>query len=237
MKRLLLVSSSRTHGTDFLEHCATAITERLEGVREVLFVPYALHDHIAYAELAAQRFEALDYKLHSIHTDNAPLAAIAEAEAVFVGGGNSFRLLKKLYELELIPAIQERVLHGMPYLGSSAGTNMACPTMRTSNDMPIVEPESLDALNLIPFQINPHYIDADPHSVHQGETREQRLCEYLEENETPVLGMREGSWLVVDGSECWLRGANGAVLFRREAEPQEIAPDSQLKLTGRVELA
>lgn len=237
MKRLLLISSSRTHGTDFLAHCAEAITQRLEGVREVLFIPYALHDHAGYAEIAARRFEDLGFKLHSIHTDNVPLAAVAEAEAVFVGGGNSFRLLKKLYELELIPAIQERVLHGMPYLGSSAGTNMACPTMRTSNDMPIVEPESLNALNLIPFQINPHYVNADPNSTHQGETREQRLSEYLEENETPVLGIREGSWLVVDGNECWLRGPGGAVLFRRDETPQEIAPDSQFKLAARLELA
>lgn len=237
MKRLLLISSSRTHGAGFLDHCAAAIQHRLEGVKEVLFLPYALDDHVAYADLVSERFHELGFKLHSIHTDKVPLAAVTEAEAVFVGGGNSFRLLKQLYELELIPAIQERVLHGMPYLGSSAGTNMACPTMRTSNDMPIVEPESLDTLNLIPFQINPHYIDADPNSTHQGETREQRLREYLEDNETPVLGIREGSWLVIDGNECWLRGPAGGVLFRRDEEPQEVAPDSQLKLAGRLELA
>ncbi len=235
MKRLLLISSSRTHGSGFLEHCGAAIQDRLQGVEEVLFIPYALHDLESYAQTAQSRFDELGFKLHSIHTDSAPLAAIMEAQAIFIGGGNTFRLLRALYEHSLIPAIQERVLSGLPYLGSSAGTNMACPTIRTSNDMPIVEPPSLEALNLINFQINPHYLDADPTSEHQGETREQRLEEYLEENDTPVLGLREGSWLMIDDDICKLQGTKSARLFARDSEPLEIEPNSLLKSNGRLE--
>ncbi len=234
MKRLLLISSSRTHGTGFLEHCGTAIQSRLADIQEVLFVPYALQDHDAYAETARAQFEQLGFEMRSLHADATPLAAVAEAQAIFIGGGNSFRLLKRLQDDGLIPAIQERVLHGMPYMGASAGSNMACPTIRTSNDMPIVEPASFDALNFIPFQINPHFIDADPASTHQGETREQRLQEYLEENDTPVLGLREGSWLVVDGEDGLLDGPRGAILFRRGEEPVELTAGAQLKLNGRL---
>ena len=161
--------------------------------------------------------------IRSIHHAADPVAAIAEADGVFVGGGNSFRLLKTLYELQLMPAIRQAVQGGsLAYMGSSAGTNMACPTIRTTNDMPIVQPPSLDSLGLIPFQINPHYLDADPNSTHKGETREQRLAEFHEENSLPVAGLREGSWLNISGDSCRLCGDTGMKLFRCGEAAEEI---------------
>lgn len=228
MRRLLLISSSRTHGTGFLEHCGEAIGQRLSSASRVLFVPYALADRDAYASVAAEAFEKFGVAMDPIHHAQDPVAAVHQAEAIFVGGGNSFRLLKALYDYQLLDPIRQRAMNGMPYIGSSAGTNLACPTIRTSNDMPIVEPPSFRALSLIPFQINPHYIDADPESKHQGETREQRLTEYLEENEIPVIGLREGSWLTFDGDTAALGGARPAVCFRRGEAVAEIAPGTTL---------
>jgi len=132
--------------------------------------------------------------------------------------------LRALQDLGLITEIRRRVRAGLPYLGSSAGTNMACPSLRTTNDMPIVEPASFAALGLVPFQINPHYLDPDPASRHMGETRERRITEFLEENDVPVLGLREGSWLRVSGTRAGIGGASGARLFRRGAEPRELVP-------------
>ena len=221
--KLLLISSSRTDGTGFLDHCADAVRTHLGQVRRVLFVPHALADRESYAALVRERLQEWGYAVDSLHAAEDPRTAVEQAEAIFVGGGNSFRLLASLHELQLMPVLAEAVRGGTPYMGSSAGSNLACPTIRTTNDMPIVEPPSLSALNLIPFQINPHFIDADANSRHQGETRETRLTEYLEENSIPVLGIREGSWLVCSGNgsghQCRLEGDAGAVLFRRDNTP------------------
>jgi len=161
---------------------------------------------------------------------------VQDGEAIFVGGGNTFRLLKTLYDEKLIDVIRDRVRDGgLPYIGSSAGTNIAAPTIRTTNDMPIVEPGSLDALGLIPFQINPHYIDSDPGSTHMGETREQRLLQFHEENEAPVLALREGAWLRVDNSSARLAGTTGARLFLRGRDPVEVKPGEELDDLLRVE--
>ena len=224
MRNLLLVSSSRVHGSGMLEHCRLAITEHLKGVKTVLFVPYALADCDKYAHVVGQALEPIGLNVESIHYSENPIQSVARAEAIFIGGGNTFRLLTKLYSQFLIDPIREAVQsRGVPYMGSSAGTNMACPTIRTSNDMPIVQPPSFEALNLIPFQINPHFLDADPSSTHKGETREQRLAEYLEENMVPVAGLREGSWLKIKENQCELGGSTGMKLFQRNAEPEEIA--------------
>jgi len=190
----------------------------------LLFVPYALADHNHYQNIVADALKELPIEVESIHTFADPVGAVNAAEAIFIGGGNSFRLLKSLYEQSLVQPIRDAVQgRGVAYMGSSAGTNMACPTIRTSNDMPIVEPPSFQALNFVPFQINPHFIDADPNSTHQGETREQRLAEYLEENTVPVVGLREGSWLKVDDDSCTLNGKTGMKLFRPNASPEEFA--------------
>lgn len=229
MKQLLLISSSRVHGSGFLEHAQTAIKEHLQSVKRLLFVPYALADHEPYADTVSKALQPAGIAVNSIHRFDDPVAAVKDAESIFIGGGNSFRLLKKLYDLKLLDPIRDAVQGGAPYMGSSAGSNMACPTIRTTNDMPIVELPSFEALGLVPFQINPHFIDADPNSTHKGETREQRIAEYLEENTVPVVGLREGSWLEVIDNSYLLRGRSGAVLFAPGQSPHEIDPNTQLE--------
>jgi dipeptidase E len=230
--RLLLASSSRTHGTGYLDHCAAEIADLLGRVGRVLFVPFALHDHAAYADVARTRFAAMGYGVDSLHeagSDPAAAArAVERAEAMFIGGGNTFRLLKALYDRDLLPPIRARVAAGMPYLGASAGSNVACATIGTTNDMPIVEPPSFAALALVPFNLNPHYLDPEPGSTHQGETREQRIRQYLEENDRRVVGLREGGMLRVEGDRMTLKGTAGARLFARGREPEEFAPGVRL---------
>jgi dipeptidase E len=218
-----LISSSRAHGSGYLDHCAGEIRRLLAaaGARRVLFVPWALADHEAYTAKAAARFAAMEIALDGIHRSQDPGAAVRGAESLFVGGGNTFRLLAALYAHGLLEEIRARVSAGMPYLGTSAGTNVACPTIRTTNDMPIVSPPSLDALSLVRYQINPHYLDPDPASTHQGETREERLREYHEENALPVVGLREGAMIAVDAGRSRLVGETGARIFRRGEPPQE----------------
>jgi dipeptidase E len=227
--RLLLISNSTLHGGGYLDHCAAEIADFLgPGVGRVLFVPYALRDRDRYAATARARFAAMGFALDSLHEAADPRAAAAAAEAFFVGGGNTFRLLDTLYGLGLLAPIRARAEAGAPYLGASAGSNLACPTIRTTNDMPIVQPPSFDALGLVPFQINPHYLDPDPASTHQGETREQRIAEYLEENDRVVVGLREGTMLRVEGGGVTLEGVKGARVFRRGAEPAEHPPGARL---------
>jgi len=230
MKRLLLLSSSRVHGGGYLDHAESEIRSFLTGVSRVLFVPYALHDRDGYAAVARQRFEALGVALDSIHEFENPKEAIENAEAIYVGGGNTFRLLNTLYYYELLPWIRERVRTGMRYMGISAGSNLAGPTIKTTNDMPIVQPPSFEALGLVPFQINPHYIDPDPNSTHMGETREQRLREYLEENDVPVVAIREAAMIRVEGDVVTLEGKAGARIFRRGREPYEVEPGNLIEL-------
>jgi dipeptidase E len=170
----------------------------------------------------------MGYAIDAVHEADDPARAVEQAEAVFVGGGNTFRLLLELYRRGLIEPIRRRVAAGMPYLGTSAGSNVACITIKTTNDMPIVEPPSLTALGLVPFNINPHYLDPDPDSTHMGETRETRIHEFHEENEPPVLGLREGAMLRVEASRATLRGRIGARLFRRGAPPEEMLPGASL---------
>jgi dipeptidase E len=228
MRRLLLLSNSTNHGAGYLDHAIDAIGSFLGPVRRVLFVPFALRDWTAYTAKARERLGRAGIEVKGATADAQALAAVEDAEAVFVGGGNTFRLLDRLQRSGLLETLRRRAAAGMPYLGASAGTNIAAPTIKTTNDMPIVQPAGFSALGLVPFQINPHYIDADPSSRHMGETREERLREFLEENEVPVLAMREGAWLRVEGERARLEGTNGARLFRRGAEPEEVAPGAPL---------
>jgi dipeptidase E len=219
---LLLLSNSTTHSQPYLSHALEAIAAHLSGRQRLLFVPYALADHDGYTATVAEALRPIGVSVEGMHRLPDPASAVSSAEAVFVGGGNTFRLLHSMRRAGLLASLRDRVRAGLAYLGSSAGTNLACPTIRTTNDMPIVDPEGFDALGLIPFQINPHYVDPDPGSRHQGETRAQRLTEFCEENDVPVLAMREGAWLQVDGEVATLRGANGARLFRHGHQPVEI---------------
>lgn len=218
MMRLLLISSSIVHGHGFLDHSEPDIRRLLEGRRDVAFVPFAQHDVDLYTARVRDRLGAMGFSVTQVRGR----ADIDTAEAVFIGGGNTFRLLAKLYALDLLDPIRERVReHGVPYIGSSAGTNVATPTIRTTNDMPIVYPPSFDALGLVPFQINPHYLDPDPASTHHGETREERIREFHEENTTMVAGLREGSALWVEDDRVTLLGEKTLRLFRRGQEPIE----------------
>lgn len=228
VRRLLLISNSTLYGSGYLDHAAGEIIDFLGAVQRVLFVPFALANHDAYAAQARTRFATMGYALDSLHEAADKLPAVNDAEAIFIGGGNTFRLLKALYDFELLQPIRERVAAGMPYIGSSAGSNVAAPTIRTTNDMPIVEPPSFAALGLVNFQINPHYLDPDPGSRHMGETREERLLQFLEENETPVIGLREGAMIRVERDSAVLKGSSGARIFRREHPPLEVLPGAEL---------
>ena len=194
----------------------------------VTFVPYALHDVDAYVEMVRTAMGTWGYEVAGVHEGGDPRRAIREADLIFVGGGNTFRLLTRLVELDLLEPIRRRIAEGVPYMGSSAGSNLACATIMTTNDMPIVYPPTFEALGLVPFQINPHYLDPDPDSTFQGETRERRILEYHEMNERPVIGLREGSLLRREGDSLELRGSIGARLFRRGVEPAEHLPGDRL---------
>jgi dipeptidase E len=227
-KRILLLSSSALYGTQYLDHAEGEVRYLLGSVGRVLFVPFAVFDLDAYGRRARERFAALGYDLVSLHQMNDMPKAVRSAEAVFIGGGNTFRLLKSLYDYDVMSAIRDRVGDGMPYIGSSAGSNVACPTIKTTNDMPIVRPPCFDALGLVPFQINPHYIDPDPNSKHMGETRERRINEFHEENDTPVVGLREGTMLLVQGDFTTLKGILPARVFRKGSAPIEVEPGGNI---------
>jgi dipeptidase E len=215
--RLLLISSSNVHGYGYLDHPEPEMRAFLESNKRVAFVPFAAHDHDTYTTKVRERLGRMDLDIISIDD-------LEHADAIFVGGGNTFRLLKTLHERDLLTTIRDRVRAGLPYLGSSAGTVIAAPTMKTTNDMPIVEPPSFAALGLIDFQINPHYLDPDPPSTHHGETREERIREFHEENETTVVGLREGSVIRVEDDVTTLLGEKTARVFRRGQEPEEVQP-------------
>jgi dipeptidase E len=234
-RRLLLMSTSTVFGTGFLEHGFAELRDFLGPRKRVLFIPYAIADRDGYAAKARGAFASIGFGLDSIHEAASARDALTAAEAVFVGGGNTWRLLKALYDEDLLPLIRTRVLDGgLPYAAASAGSNVSGPSIKTTNDMPIVEPPSLRALGLVSFQINPHYLDPDPGSKHMGETRETRLREFHEENDTPVIGLREGAMLRVEGESVLLKGRAGARVFRRGLEPVEVEPGTDLSyLTNR----
>jgi dipeptidase E len=227
-KRVLLISNSTLYGSGYLDHAVSEIRDFLGNISSALFIPYALYDRDAYARTARERFEQMGYGLQSIHTTANAQQAVNDAEAIFIGGGNTFRLLKALYDTEVLQPIRQRVADGMPYIGSSAGSNVAGPTIKTTNDMPIVQPPSFDALGLVPFQINPHFLDSDPNSTHMGETREMRILQFLEENDTPVAGLREGAMVRAEQGSHVLKGTSGARFFRKGLEPVEMKPGETL---------
>jgi len=228
-RNLLLLSNSTLHPTGYLEYAKEIICEFLKAanVQEVLFVPYALRDQDGYGNTVRTTMEPWGFKVSSIHQCEDPKLAVQKAQAIFIGGGNTFQLLKGLYDNQIIDLIRSRVLNdGMPYMGSSAGTNVSTVSINTTNDMPIVFPPSFNALALVPFNINPHYIDTDPSSTHKGETREQRILQYHEiPDRPPVLALREGSILKVTGDTAKLLGKFNARLFLAGKSPQEYPPD------------
>ncbi|HEV7165296.1 MAG TPA: dipeptidase PepE [Gammaproteobacteria bacterium] len=230
-QQLLLLSSSLTPGGGFLEHARGFIRELLgTKVRRVLFIPYAgvSRSYTEMTERTTAAFAEMGYELESLHTSKDSAATLRTAEAVAVSGGNTFRLLSIMQSLRLLDPLRERVQGGVPYIGWSAGSNLACPTIRTTNDMPIVWPESCDALSLVPFQINPHYTELLP-PEHKGETRDDRLQEFMRLNPgMPVLGLREGTGLRVQGASITLLGGQSAKLFHNGTS-RELYPEESLE--------
>ncbi|MGA1872488.1 MAG: dipeptidase PepE [Thermoplasmatota archaeon] len=234
MRRILLISNSTSFGSGYLDHCQDEI-ERFLGpsVGQITFVPYALPEMTGYAYKVNGRFRKMGYGTVSLHDIEEAAAVLEESEALFIGGGNTFLLLKRLYDKEVMDVIRRRVGRGMPYIGTSAGSNVACISIRTTNDMPIAYPPSFDGLGIVPFNINPHYIDPDPDSTHKGETRVQRIQQFHEMNDPYVVGLREGSMLLVEGDVMTLKGPTGAKLFSRGDDPKEFSEGADLSFLLR----
>lgn len=218
--RLLLISSSTVHGYGYLDHPEPEIRRIAKGRTRVGFVAFALPDTNAYTEKVRQRLGTMDLDVFPVVTAE----DLARAEVLFVGGGNTWRLVDNIHRRGLLQPIRDAVRGGLPYVGSSAGTNLAMPTLKTTNDMPVIEPVSWECLALVPFQINPHYLDADPNSTHMGETREQRIGEFIEANPEPVVGLREGTMLSIEDGATTLLGSRNARIFRRGSDPVEVEP-------------
>lgn len=234
-RRVLLISSSRLHGQGYMAYCSQELAEFWGGQRELLFVPFAMQNQALYAERVQAGLGPMGFRLTSLHETADYAQAVKQAKGIFIGGGNTFLLTKLLHETGLIPLIRARVLSGeLAYMGSSAGSNVACPTMKTTNDMPIVQPPSFDTIGLVPFQINAHYLDPDPDSLHMGETRELRIREFHEFNRTPVVGLREGGLIHIEGDRATLRGKMSARLFQPGQDPQEFAPGADLSFLLRI---
>jgi len=227
MSRLLLISNSTLHGSGYLDHAEAEIRDFIGKRVRVVFIPYALHDRGAYCE-QDDRFRKMGLEFQSVHNASNTSRAIEQADIIFIGGGNTFRLLYELHRNQMIEPIRRAVRAGTPYIGSSAGSIVACPSLKTTKDMPVIQPFSFEALNLVPFQVSPHYLDPDPTSTHMGETQEQRILQFLEENEEPVVGLREGSILRVEGGEITLKGPHSARVFRSGAQPIETPAGSNL---------
>ena len=231
MKKLLIASTSTVHGKGYLEYILPELSIFFKGINEILFIPYARPSglsHEDYTEKANKGFEKINIRLHGIHEFTNPIDAVNNAKGIFTGGGNTFLLVKKLYEYKLIAAIKNVVENGVPYFGTSAGSNITGLSMQNTNDMPIVYPPSFDTFGFINFNLNPHYLDPDSSSTHMGETRETRINEFHSLNKESVLGLREGSWLAVSGSKVLLKGELHARLFQSNKPAVELPPESDL---------
>ncbi|PID93992.1 MAG: dipeptidase PepE [Bacteroidetes bacterium] len=239
-RKMLLISNSTNYGEEYLGWPRTHIKEFLQSTeaKEVLFIPHAgvnlstesIHaSYDVYEKRVAAVYESLGYKLRSIHTFDDPIAAVEQAEAIAVGGGNTFHLVYMMHKTAIMEPIRKRVLEGMPYMGWSAGSNVACPSLRTTNDMPIIEPASFNGLNLIPFQINPHYLDANPEG-HGGETREQRILEFTTVNrDLYVVGLREACLLHIENNQLKLVGSRPLRIFKYGQDIVELDGNSDLQ--------
>lgn len=225
MKNIIIASTSTLHGGDYLDYLLPELQKHFQNCKTLLFIPYARSGgitHEEYTAKAASAFAKINIDLKGIHEFENPITAIKNAEGIFTGGGNTFLLVTQLYKNQLMDVLAETVKSGTPYLGTSAGSNICGLTMQTTNDMPIIYPPSFQTLGLIPFNLNPHYLDPDNQSTHMGETRETRIKEYHAFNSVPVLGLREGSWLDVKDEKIILKGSLTARLFRQNQMPEEI---------------
>lgn len=231
MKNIIIASTSTVHGGDYLEYLLPELSVHFEHCKTILFIPFARPggiSHNEYTEKVALAFAKINKEIKGIHEFEDFAKAIKNAEGIFTGGGNTFLLVSQLYKNKIINLLAETVKNGTPYLGTSAGSNICGLTMQTTNDMPIIYPPSFQTLGLVPFNLNPHYLDPDTQSKHMGETRETRINEFHSFNNVPVLGLREGSWLDVKGDNITLKGNLTARLFRQNQTPVEIESESDL---------
>jgi dipeptidase E len=231
MRNCIIASTSTLHGGGYLEYLLTTLQKHFVSCPSILFIPYARPGgitHDEYTAKVASAFAKINIRVKGIHEFEDPKKAIAEAKGIFTGGGNTFLLVSQLYKNEVMQLLSETVKNGTPYLGTSAGSNICGLSMQTTNDMPIVYPPSFQTLGIIPFNLNPHYLDPIPDSTHMGETRETRIKEFHAFNTFPVLGLREGSWLEVKGDLVTLKGDLAARLFLQKQEPIELASGSDL---------
>lgn len=225
MKNMIIASTSTIYGSGYLEYLLPTLSVFFENVNTITFIPYARPSGISYDEYTAKAREAfskINVKVKGIHEDESPVSAIRDAEAIFVGGGNTFELVNQLYSKNILKILKDRVEAGLPYLGTSAGSNICGVSMKNTNDMPIVYPPSFDTMALISFNINAHYLDPIDNSTHMGETRETRIKEFHVYNKTSVLGLREGSWLEVKNDNIILRGKFSARWFQQDKAPIEL---------------
>lgn len=231
MKNLLIASTSTLHDGEYLDYLIPELAVHFKDVKTLLFIPYARPSgisHEAYTLKVSEAFAKIHIKVKGIHEFENPAEAIQNAEGIFTGGGNTFLLVSQLYRYNLMSLLTETLKKGTPYLGTSAGSNITGLTMQTTNDMPIIYPPSFQTLGMVPFNLNPHYLDPDANSKHMGETRETRIKEFHQFNSLPVLGLREGSWLNVKGEKIILKGDLQARLFRQNQNPEELPTGSDL---------
>lgn len=231
MKSILIASTSTIHGSGYLDYLLETLEVHFKSAEAVLFIPYARPggiSHNDYTKVAAKAFKRIGKTVTGLHEFENAENAIKNAKAIFTGGGNTFVLVNQLYKNKILTPLKQAIENGTPYLGTSAGSNICGLTMHTTNDMPIVYPPSFKTLGLVPFNINPHYLDPDPKSTHMGETRETRIKEFLAYNSQPVIGLREGSWIAVKGSKLTLKGTLDARIFEYNKPPYEIKTNTDL---------
>lgn len=232
MINCILASTSTVYGGTYLDYLFDSLRILYKDAQKIVFIPYARPSgisHDEYTAIAKSAFQKIGKELIGIHTFDNPIEAIQNAEGIFTGGGNSFVLVSELYKQNLIPVLEAAIKNGTPYLGTSAGSNIAGISIRTSNDMPIVYPPSFETLGIVPFNINPHYLDPDANSKHKGETRETRIKEFHQFNTIPVVGLREGSWIEVQNNQITLKGNDfTARIFEQSKTAYELEPESSL---------
>jgi len=231
MKSIIIASTSTLHEDSYLEYLLPTLQSHFKNCKSILFIPFARPggiSHEDYTKKVAEAFASINISVKGIHEFESAENAIKDAEGIFTGGGNTFLLVTQLYKHNSMQILSETVKNGTPYLGTSAGSNICGLSMQTTNDMPIIYPPSFQTLGLIPFNLNPHYLDPDTQSKHMGETRETRIKEFHAFNSIPVLGLREGSWLEVKGNKVTLKGSLTARLFKQNESPAELETESDL---------
>jgi dipeptidase E len=239
MKNLIIASTSTLHGGAYLEYILPELKVHFASCKSILFIPFARPSGITHDEYTGkvrEAFAQINIEVEGLHEFEDAKKAVQEAEGIFTGGGNTFLLVAQLYKFDVMDMLAETLKAGTPYLGTSAGSNITGLSMQTTNDMPIIYPPSFQTLGMLPFNLNPHYLDPDHQSKHMGETRETRITEYHAFNTVPVLGLREGSWLDVKGDVVTLKGTLTARIFRRNQPAEEVATGSDLSSLGTLGL-